>query len=623
MSEANEKHTSLQDTLLSSYSSEHFLHSNSTITSAKFVQACPPSPHHYSNTLVSLWPSINVNVKININFANIYNSVLSSGVPNFLAARQPLTSGLNINNWKLALLGYPDKQLLEFLEFGWPADYTANKIPTPTFYNHIELIDNSKFIQEYIDTESSHGALLGPFSTIPFVPWAQFSPMMTRAKKESNKRRIIVNLSFPKGSSVNSGIKKGFFLGKTLTFSLPSITNIIDILTTSQTERFIWSIDLARAYRQLRTDPLSVPLFGITFKNNMYFDLAPPFGCRTSAMACARTTSAVVYLINKKGYNCLCYLDDFVGIESTLAKANKAFSYALSTLKYLGLETSEHKCKPPRQILTWIGYEINTRDLIIKIPKKKLEDILDECKTWIIGNMVTKKEVQKLAGKLNFIAKCIEPTKCYMNRILEFLRNTPKVGKIQITEELLYDVSWFLEFASDFNGLVLLNPKWKPDWHIECDACPLGGGAFSNQNYIAEKLNKDLTSLNLPICEIEALNLIVSLNSLKPKVPSNFNIIIFTDNKTAQSVFESGYGRNKTLTAAARYISKFQARNSCTVRVKHKAGKDLVVADALSRAFSEAPAQKIAMSYCLSKNLSRVRVNHFNMYMNLLNPLVC
>ena len=59
----------------------------------------------------------------------------------------------------------------------------------------------------------------------------------------------------------------------------------------------------------------------------------------------------------------------------------------------------------PRRVLTWIGYEINADKLIIKIPKDKLSDIIEECNKWKVGNLATRKEVQRLAGKLNFIPR--------------------------------------------------------------------------------------------------------------------------------------------------------------------------------------------------------------------------
>ena len=80
---------------------------------------------------------------------------------------------------------------------------------------------------------------------------------------------------------------------------------------------YLWVANLARAYRQLRTCPLSVPLLGITIDGNSYFNVAPPFRCRTSSMACARTTSAVVYILRKKWHFALCYLDNFVGLAAT------------------------------------------------------------------------------------------------------------------------------------------------------------------------------------------------------------------------------------------------------------------------------------------------------------------
>ena len=87
---------------------------------------------------------------------------------------------------------------------------------------------------------------------------------------------------------------------------------------------YLWSDDLARAYRQLQTCPLSAPLLGITLHWKHYTDIAPPFGCRTSSMACARTTNTVVYLLRKKGHYVHCYLDDFVDVAPTADDAKAA-----------------------------------------------------------------------------------------------------------------------------------------------------------------------------------------------------------------------------------------------------------------------------------------------------------
>ena len=174
------------------------------------------------------------------------------------------------------------------------------------------IMKKTWLMTEYVDTELVHGSLLGPFNAPPFEPWTQISPMMTRPKGGLDKRCVIVDLSYPRGASVKAGITLGQYQGQPAAYTLPGITDLADELSRKGCGVYIWTVDLARAYRQLRTCPLSTPLLRITLNGKIYIDTAPPFGCRTSSLACARTTNALVYLMRKRGHHCLCYLNDFV-----------------------------------------------------------------------------------------------------------------------------------------------------------------------------------------------------------------------------------------------------------------------------------------------------------------------
>ena len=79
----------------------------------------------------------------------------------------------------------------------------------------------------------------------------------------------------------------------------------------------MWTVDVARAYRQLRTDPLSALLFGITLDGARYVDVPLPIGCRTSGAACVRVMSAITWIMSRRGHHTLVYFDDFVGCEAT------------------------------------------------------------------------------------------------------------------------------------------------------------------------------------------------------------------------------------------------------------------------------------------------------------------
>ena len=165
----------------------------------------------------------------------------------------------------------------------------------------------------------------------------------------------------------------------------------------------------------------------------------------------------------------------------------------------LGLEVVSHKkCVAPTMSLTWLGFDTDTCKMVIKIPKHKLREIMVECRTWMLDTLASRKKVQVLVGKLQFI-RCVRSARTFMNRILDFLRLTPFSGKIMTTKDLIADISWFLDYAESSNGLVLITSEPKDSWLINCDSSLTAGGTFSNHCYFAENYHNELTNKRLHI----------------------------------------------------------------------------------------------------------------------------
>ena len=405
-------------------------------------QARPPlTPLQYRPYLEKIWPHTqDVQWTDTTGYHDIYTQVRKTALPNYMEARIPIPSGLNIPAWRELLAGYHDNTIVDYLEFGWPADYTGHTPPTATSGNHKEDPAHTTALNNYVDTELKHGALLGPFDAPPFTPWFQTSPMMTRPKKNTTERRVIVDLSWPKGESVNTGIAKGYYQGSPRSYTLPNIMDAADEVTRIGTGSYLWCADLARAYRQLRTCPLSTPLLGISLNNKHYIDIALPFGCRTSSLACARTTNAVVYLLRKAGHFVHCYLDDFVGMAPTENQAHQAYNDFKNLTRTLGLDLSPSKCTPPTKTIEWLGFNLSAQKMTVTIPKDKLDQVLQECQEWMVKRTATRKEIQRLAGKLHHIARCIIPARRFMSRIFDTLRDTPRSCRHNITDEFCSDV---------------------------------------------------------------------------------------------------------------------------------------------------------------------------------------
>ena len=144
------------------------------------------------------------------------------------------------------------------------------------------------------------------------------------------------------GSSVNDGIPKDSYHDEPLTLRLPGTDALIAIILQKGSGCLLFKKDLSRANRQLRIASRNFHLLGVQHHGCIYFDVAPPFGLRSAAMMCQRTTSAVSHMFSKLGYQCTNYIDDFGGAESP-SKATMAFETLEELFSILGLESSPEK----------------------------------------------------------------------------------------------------------------------------------------------------------------------------------------------------------------------------------------------------------------------------------------
>ena len=143
------------------------------------------------------------------------------------------------------------------------------------------------------------------------MQWSQTSPLMTVPKKDSYNRRVIIDLSFPIGKSVNNGVTNNFFQGADFTYTLPSLHDLAEVILAHGPGTYMWKADLERAYCQLRSDPLDYPLMCIKHCDMYYVVVCPSFGCRGISAAQQRVSRAICHLMETKGHSVLAYVDDF------------------------------------------------------------------------------------------------------------------------------------------------------------------------------------------------------------------------------------------------------------------------------------------------------------------------
>ena len=133
-----------------------------------------------------------------------HEKVKASGKYNFQEAKIHIPSQLKTENWQKYLSQYWDWQLISFLKFGFPLDFNENVQLKCDHTNHKSAILYPDHVDKYISEEKHFKAIHGSFKTAPFSDM-QCSPFITREKPGGNKRRVIVDLSWPAGNAVNDG----------------------------------------------------------------------------------------------------------------------------------------------------------------------------------------------------------------------------------------------------------------------------------------------------------------------------------------------------------------------------------------------------------------------------------
>ena len=76
--------------------------------------------------------------------------------------------------------------------------------------------------------------------------------------------------------------------------------------------------------------------------------------------------------MRRQSFFTLCYLDDFIGIEPTREKVCQAYNVFLEITRDPGLDLALEKCFPPTQELVWLRFNIDSANMIITIPQRRL-----------------------------------------------------------------------------------------------------------------------------------------------------------------------------------------------------------------------------------------------------------
>ena len=181
--------------------------------------------------------------------------------------------------------------------------------------------------------------------------------------------------------------------------------------------------------------------------------------------------------------SCTNYLDDYFLAGEAKSEGCQNHMIATSQLfARLGVPLAKEKTEGPITQIKFLGIEIDSMSMSLRLPDEKLGDLSNLIQTWLGKKKCTKRELLSLIGKLSSASKVIPSGRLFLHHLIDLSTTVEKLSHhISMRREVREDIKWWAGYHPSWNGRYgSLEPKTTlaPVLEIYTNAPSLGLGIF-------------------------------------------------------------------------------------------------------------------------------------------------
>lgn len=499
-------------------------------------------------------------------------------------------SPINVKHFTHFASFYPDQRsaadLVEGVTRGFRLHYQGPRTKTDCI-NLKSVVENPVEAYKHIKQEIIAGRVVGPFDAIPIYN-LRVSPIGLVPKKDGSWR-MIHHLSYPKGNSVND-----FIDPQLCTVQYSSIDSVMDMIANMSPGVLLGKMDISNAFRLIRIHPSDFELLGFKLLGKYFVDKALPMGCALACSLFEQFATFLEWVVKvKSGKDSIShYLDDFIFAGSSESNACQVLMACFTEVcSELGIPIAERKTVGPSPVMVFLGLELDTIQLQVRIPQEKLLKLKSVLLSLMKKKKATLKEFQSLLGLLNFCSRAIPSARAFNRRFYDAIIGLTKpLHHLRITKSIKEDIRVWLFFLDYFNGYCSFPERvWSFDnqLHLYTDSAgssQLGCAAYFQphwihflwpQQWVGLEIMRDITFLELvPI--VMAFH--VWAGSLRSK-----KIVLHIDNQALVIILNKKSSKSKRIMFLLRDLVLHAMLNDIQLKAVHVAGVSNGIADSLSR----------------------------------------
>ena len=286
--------------------------------------------------------------------------------------------------------------------------------------------------------------------------------------KKNGKRRPVINLRW-----VNEHIKKIHF----------KMSTMRDVKQALNKDCWMASVDLTDCFWGLPLDEHDQRACALHWRGKNYVFRCLPFGLSLSPYFITKLYRNVVEHLQARGHRVIIYIDDILILGNTKEECERSVQAVRSCLHDLGARINEEKSHTiPTQKLEYLGFILDSKEMKIWTPAKKLLNTKKALKGFLRGDSATPREAASVLGKLNSLSDALLPARVRTAAIHDFKVQTLKRSndgwdkRATIPQAAKNDAQWWLKNLQALNGRCIHPPK--KDYDAGTDASDFGWGAW-------------------------------------------------------------------------------------------------------------------------------------------------
>jgi len=393
---------------------------------------------------------------------------------------------------------------------------------------------------------------------------------------------MIMDLSSPEDHSVNDDITK-----ESCSFHYTSINEAAVQVLACGPGTLMAKMDVQQAYRNLPVAPEDRHLLGMTWESRLFVDRVLPFGLRSAPLLFSAIADALLY--NNGVSWSIHYLDDFFTCGAPDSPECLQNMQAMQKIcREAGLPLEPEKTVGPVTTLTFLGIEIDSITLQLRLPHDKLVDLKGSLTLWWERTSAVKHDLLSLIGSLSHASKVIHASRVFLRRLIDLSTTVRKPEYfIRLNVEARSDIEWWYQFVEDWNGVSILGAIVQAPAYatLTTDA----SGNWGCGGYVHTKFDAVWFQLpwsgRLPKAHIsvkELVPIVIAVAIWGHKWVGK-TILVRSDNTATVAAVNSHTSQHEDTAHMLRCLTFLLAKWQCRLIAEHLSGTHNTIADALSR----------------------------------------